>query len=84
MRCGHYRGGTAPISELPDPAHFHEVAFEVVQSCALDSRTWLENAIWGLNPNTVIARFSSVACRMRVWSSRGAELSGMNGNHPDL
>ena len=30
-------------------------------SCALDSRTWLENAIWGLKPNTVIARFSSVA-----------------------
>ena len=29
MRCGHYRGGTAPISELPHPAHFHEVAFEV-------------------------------------------------------
>ena len=31
MRCGHYRGGTAPILELPDPAHFHEVAFEVEQ-----------------------------------------------------
>ena len=29
MRCGHYRGGTAPILKLPDPAHFHEVAFEV-------------------------------------------------------
>ena len=29
MRCGHYRGGTAPILELPHPAHFHEVAFEV-------------------------------------------------------
>ena len=31
MRCGHYRGGTAPISELPHPAHFHEVALEVEQ-----------------------------------------------------
>ena len=31
MRCGHYRGGTAPILKLPDPAHFHEVALEVEQ-----------------------------------------------------
>ena len=51
------------------------------KTCALDVRSWLEKATWGLNPNTVIARLRSVAPRMRVWSSR-AELSGTNGYHP--
>ena len=52
------------------------------KTCALDVRSWLENAIWGLKPNTVIARLSSVAPRMRVWSLRGVVLSAMNGYHP--
>ena len=30
MRCRHYRGGAGASLKLPDPAHFHEVALEVV------------------------------------------------------
>ncbi len=66
----------------PDPAHFQRLRWKSYR-CALDSRTWLENATCRLNPYIVIARFSSAACRIRVWSSRGVELSGMNGTgHP--
>ena len=49
---------------------------------ALDSRTWLENATWGLKPNTVIARLSSVAPRMRVWSLRAEILGVIEAGRP--